>query len=335
MDRTIFTKAISNKALHGAYLLEGVEENIKQAAVAAARKAILPEGLEQLNETTMENPDTSALIAACETMPFMSDQRLVIVHEHSALMRGEADEQLIDYIPRVPDTTVLLFIQRGKADARKKLYKAIDKQKTVVSFNTLSENELNDWICARFQKAGRSCSRQVAALISFTAGSDTMQLRTELEKLVDYTEERTEITEDDVRTVVTRSADYNAFQLVDLVVGGQESKALALLREMLVSGEERLGILAKLLRQYRILQHIKIMQYEKKSQKQMQEYLGIPGFALDRSIRQAHGLTGGQVKEAVALCLDTEYRIKSGELNQEGAVEACVLKLLTMRHPRT
>ena len=69
----------------------------------------------------------------------MADKRLVIVKEHSALLRGDADERLVSYIPHVPDTTVLLFVHRGKADARKKLYKAIDKLKNVVSFNTLSE----------------------------------------------------------------------------------------------------------------------------------------------------------------------------------------------------
>lgn len=247
----------------------------------------------------MDNPDTNALIAACETLPFMADKRLVIVREHSALARGEADEQLIDYMSHVPDTTVLLFVHRGKADARKKLYKAIDKQKNVVSFNTLTEKELNDWIILRLQKAGRSCDWQTASLISFTAGSDTMQLRTELDKLVSFTEDRDTITEQDVRTVVTRSPAYTVFLLVDAVVAGQQEKAFSLLRDMLTGGEERIGILAMLLRQYRILQHIKIMQYEKRNQRDMQERLGLPGFALDRSIRQAASLTGGQVKQAV------------------------------------
>ena len=147
-----------------------------------------------------------------------------------------------------------------------------------------------------------------------------MQLRTELEKLISYTEDRDTVTDEDVRAVVTRSVAYTVFLLVDAVVAGQEAQAFGLLRDMLTSGEERIGILAMLLRQYRILQHIKIMQYEKRSQQEMQQLLGIPGFALDRNLRQARSLTGGQVKQAVDICLQTEYRIKSGALNQDGAV---------------
>lgn len=247
-----------------------MEENLKNDAVAACRRAFLPEGLESLNETVLENPDSSTLIAACETLPFMADKRLVIVNEHSALLRGDGDDQLISYIPRVPDTTVLLFVHRGKADARKKLYKAIDKLKNVVSFSTLSDAELNDWIIRFLRDAGRDCSPQTASLISFTAGNDTMLLRTELEKLTSYTEGRAAVTDEDVRATVTRSVAYTVFLLVDAVVAGQESRAFALLRDMLTAGEERIGILAMLLRQYRILQHIKIMLYEKKTQREMQ-----------------------------------------------------------------
>ena len=58
---------------------EGVEENIKASALNALRKALWPEGLEELNETLLDNPMTDAIIAAAETLPFMADKRLVTV----------------------------------------------------------------------------------------------------------------------------------------------------------------------------------------------------------------------------------------------------------------
>jgi len=333
MDRKVFVQAAANNALHGAYLLEGVEENIRNAAVEQVRKVLLPEGLEQLNETILENPDTSAIIAAAETLPVMADRRLVIIREHSALNRGEADDRLLEYLPHVPDTAVVLFIHRGKADTRRKLYKAIDKLKNVVSFNTLTDAELTDWICRRFAKAGRNCSVLTASQLVFTSGNDTQQLRTEIDKLIAYTEGRDSVTDEDIRAVATRSVSYTVFLLVDAVVAGQEAKAFGLLRDMLTSGEERIGILAMLLRQYRMLQMVKIMQYEKRSAQQMQELLGVASFVLDRCIRQAKGLTGGQERRAVELCLDTEYRIKSGQLAQDGALESCMLQLLLLKKP--
>lgn len=335
MDRKEFNQALKDGRLQGAYLFEGVEENIKAAALTALRKKLLPEGLEELNESLLDNPATDAVIAAAETLPFMADKRLVTVREHPALTgRSEADERLCEYVKDAPDSCVIVFICRGKADARKKLYKAIQKKGGVVSFNPLTDAELNDWIRKTFQKLGKECSAPTASLLSFTVGTDTALLRTEIEKLAALAGEQSQVTDEHVRAVATRSVECTVFEMVDAVVAGQEGKAFGLLRDMLITGSDRVGILAMLLRQYRLLQHVKIMQFEKRSPQQIKQGLGIAPFAAERCIRQAQAYAGGEVRQAVDICLDTEYRIKSGQLNQEGALEGAMLKLFALKRQR-
>ena len=97
MNHMEFFAQLKAGGIHGAYLFEGPEEYIKASALTAAEKALLPAGLEQLNETRLENPATDALIAAAETLPFMADKRLVVVRELAALTgRGEGDERQVD-----------------------------------------------------------------------------------------------------------------------------------------------------------------------------------------------------------------------------------------------
>ena len=86
-----------------------------------------------------------------------------------------------------------------------------------------------------------------------------------------------------------------------------------------------------LLRQYRLMQHIKIMQYEKKPERDILSALNMGPYIGAQYIRQASAWTNRQVKQAVQICLDTEYGIKSGRLNQEGALEAVMLQLLLLR----
>ena len=119
--------------------------------------------------------------------------------------------------------------------------------------------------------------------------------------------------------------------MVDAVVTGQNSRALLLLRNQLLSGTDRMVILAMLLRQYRLLQHIKIMQYEKCGNDFIRSALGVPPYAVDQYLRQASGYSGGQIKKAVSICFDTEYAVKSGRMPLEGAVESVVIKLLALR----
>lgn len=332
MDRKDFSQLIKSGQVAGAYLFEGVEENIKAATLQALRKAILPEGMEELNESIMDAPATDAIIAACETLPFLADKRLVIVKEHPALTgRADADERLINYIPNVPDSAVLVFLCRGKADARKKLYTAIKKANGIVSFAPLTDAELNAWIVKTFAGLGKSVSAQTASVLSFTVGSDTALLRREIEKLAALAGERDTVTDEDVHAVATRSVECTVFEMVDAVVAGQQGKAFGLLRDMLTTGSDRLGILAMLLRQFRLMQHIKIMQYEKLGAGEIKQRLGIAPFAAERCMRQASSYTGGQVKKAVQICLNAEYKVKSGRWNQEGALESAMLEIFSLK----
>lgn len=335
MDRKEFLSAVKAGTLHGAYLLEGVEENLKSAALQSLRKALLPEGMEELSESILENPATDAIIAAAETLPFLADKRLVVVREHPALTgRADADERLCGYLSQMPDSCILIFVCRGKADARKKLYKAVQKSGGVVSFSPMNDAELNAWICKGFAELGKQCEPGVASLMAFTVGNDTALMRGEMEKVAALCGDRVQVTEADVRAVATRSVECTVFEMVDAVVAGQEGRAFGLLRDMLTTGSDRLGILAMLLRQYRLLQHVKIMQFEKRTPQQIKQGLGIAPFAAERCIRQASAYSGGEVRKAVELCLDTEYQVKSGKMNQEGALEAAMLRIFALRRAR-
>ena len=333
MNYKEFAQSLKQGMVYGAYLFEGIEENIKSSTLKAVRKALLPEGLEELNESILDDPTTDALVAASETLPFMADKRLVLVRDLSALTgRSETDEKLCSYIAHVPTSTVLIFYVRGKADARKKLYIAIRKAGHIVSFDRLADAELNRWIIQAFTELGKQCSPATASLLAFTVGNDTGLLRTEIEKLAAHAGDAPQVTDEDVRALATRSTECTVFEMVDAVVAGQQGKAFRLMQDMLIMGQERLGILAMLLRQYRLLQHVKIMQYEKKSAQEIQQNLGVPAFAADRYVRQAKGYTGGQVRRAVDICLQTEYAVKSGALNQEGALESAMLKLFALKN---
>ena len=105
MDRKDFEKALSGGTLPSVLLFEGEEEQMKQDALAALRKTLLPAGMEEMNEMVLDNPETDQVIAAAETLPFLADRRLVILRDHPAVTgRGEADDRLAAYLPSVPSS---------------------------------------------------------------------------------------------------------------------------------------------------------------------------------------------------------------------------------------
>ena len=331
MNRTELDRLITQRRIPSVLLFEGEEQVLRDAALARLRATLLPAGLEDLNETRLEAPETDALIAAVETVPFMADRRLVIVRDHPALVgRAEGDSRLAEYLPSVPPTAVLLFDCVLKPDGRKKLYGVIKKLGGVVTFARMTDRELTGFVTQSFRQQGKNCDERTAEYLIFTCGTETTRLQTEIAKIASL-HAGDAVSPEDVRALATPSSESTVFQMVDAVISGQKNRAFSLLRSRLLAGEDRVGLLAMLLRQYRLLQHIKIMKYEKRSDAEIRSALGLPDYPARQLIAQANGCTGSQVKKGVRICLDTDYAIKSGKLNPDGALEAIMLKLLELR----
>ena len=334
MDRKDFDLALSRNAIPSLLLFEGDEAYLKQSALTALRKKLLPEGFEDLNESILDAPETDQLIAASETLPFMADRRLVVVRDHPALIgRAEADERLAAYLGTVPATTVLLFYCTKKPDGRKKLYTAIKKRNGIVTFSPLRDRELTSFVTSAFRSLGKECDERTADFLIFTCGSDAGQLMTEVAKIASHSGSEAPVHPDEVKALATPSTECTVFQMVDAVVSGQNDRAFRLMRNQLLAGTDRLYMLSMLLRQFRLLQHIRIMQYEKCSRDAIRSALGVPPFAADQYMRQASMYTNAQIKKAVSICYDTEYAVKSGRMNPEGSLESVMLKLLDLRTP--
>ena len=333
MNHLEFDRLLAEGTLPPVLLFEGEEAWLKQQAWQALRQKLLPAGLEELNETLLDAPETDVLIAAAETMPLITDRRLVLVRDLPGLTgRGEADDRLAEYLTHAPETVLIILYCTQKPDARRKIYTTLKKAGAIVTFSPLRDQELTSFVTRAFRELGKECDERTADFLIFTSGTDTQLLLQEIRKIAAHAGDAASIHPDDVRLLATPSAETTVFQMVDALVAGQQAKTFQLLRTQLLYGAERVSILALLLRQFRLMQHIKIMQYDKRDKNFIRSALGVPPFAVDQYIRQASAYTGRQVRDAVRLCLDTDYAIKSGRLNAEGALEMVVLKLLNIRN---
>ena len=332
MTRNDFRRLLTDGSIPPVLLFEGTDEYLKREAWQSLRAAILPAGMEELNEAVLDAPETDELIAAAETLPFMADRRLVLVRDMAGLSgRGEGDDRLADYLRNASPTSVIVFYCAGKPDGRKKLYTVIKKLNGIVTFDPMTDRELTAFVSGAFSDLGRECDERTAGYLIFTCGTDADLLMGEISKIASHGQAGVPVHPDEITALATRSTECTVFQMVDAVVAGQSSRALSLLRNLLLNGADRVFILAMRLRQFRIRRHIRTMQYEKKSNSYIRGALSLPSFAADQYFRQAASFTAVQIRDAVNVCFETEYGIKSGRLNADGAVEGAMLKLLTLR----
>lgn len=322
----------SGGKLYGAVLLHGTEENLKNETLQQIRQSVLTGGMAEMNEAVLVNPAADELISACETLPFLTEKRLVLVRDCASLTgRKEAEDELCEYMGRIPSTCVLVFVASGKVDTRKKLPKAIAKWGRVLLFEPLRGDALLEWVTAAFEKEGKRCTRATADFLTQVSGRDTSQLQGEVGKLCAYLGDRDTVERADIEAIASRTAEYAVFELVEAVVYTQQARAFLCLRQLLNDGTDELFILAMLLRQYRLLQQYLLLVSERTPRQNLAEAIGVQEFVLRRLENQARLTTGGVVRAAVNTCVDLEYAVKSGTVSAKGCASAALLKLFAIQ----
>ena len=332
-----FFQSVKNDSLDRVYLFTGAEEWIKNEALEALRAHLLPAGLEQLNDLTLEGASAQQIIDAAETMPMMCEKRIVTIRDWAPLLPGKSKneeaetERLQKWLENPPESCVAVFYMRSEPDGRKKAASLLKKKATTVQFDFLTDAELAKWVARRLKPLGKKMSSQTVATLAFMAGHDLTRLSGELDKLSAYTEDRAEITDADVQAIVAASLEYNVFELLNRLLEGRLDEAQKMTNSLLQNGQNPIGILAMLTRQLRQLAHMRLALDAGETIERIQTLLKLHPYAAKQSARQCRGLSAAGLKSLYEHCVSLDYDVKSGRLRDSVALDSVLIKIASAK----
>lgn len=335
-----FFQSIKKNDLSSVYLFTGPEELIKAEALEALRSQLLPPGLEQLNDLTLEGVTAQQIIDAAETMPMMCERRIVTVRDWAPLLPGKSKneeaetERLQKWLENPPDTCVTVFYMRSEPDGRKKASTLLKKRAVPVQFDFLTDPELAKWASKRLKPSGKKISAATVSTLAFMAGRDLTRLAGELDKLAAYTEDRPDIQEEDVLAIVSASLEYNVFELLNRLLEGKLAEAQRMTNTLLQNGQNPVGILAMLTRQLRQLAHMRLALDAGNTVEQVQTLLKLHPYAAKQSARQCKGLKSASLKALYEDCVALDFDIKSGRMRDTVALDSILIKIATSKLAR-
>ena len=111
---------IKNGTFKRVYLIWGEEDYLRDHYKKALADAVVPPG-DIMNRSVFagKEADEEKIMALSETLPFMSEKRLILV-EDSGFFKNGAGEEFTDYLEHIPEETVLVFSE-GEVDKKRKL----------------------------------------------------------------------------------------------------------------------------------------------------------------------------------------------------------------------
>lgn len=310
--------------LKNVYLLYGTEDYLKRQYRDKLKHALV-EPDDTMNFSAYEGKDINPkeLIDLSETLPFFKEKRMILV-ENSGFFKNSCDD-LAEYMSQVPESTCFVFVEE-EVDKRSKLFKAASRAGSAVEFETPKEDMLIRWILGRIQREGKKTTQSVMQLFLSKTGSDMENIDKELEKLICYTLDKTEISAADVEAICTGQTENKIFEMIDAISAKNQKKALDLYYDLLALKEAPMRILFLIARQFQNLLLIKSMSAKGYPAVSIAKTAGMPSFAVQKNLRQAGAFKINQLKEAIEDCGQAEEDVKTGRMADQLAVELLIVK---------
>ena len=327
----------------------GKDDFSAHEALAALKEELdsdgmLADGTDRVEGSTAR-PDE--LLALCQTSPFLSAHRLVVVEgllgrfETRGRRRGRRRgpdapglgpwEAFVDGLGTLPESTALVFLD-GQVAPRNPLFQALRPLAQVREFKSLPQAALAGWINERAGRYGLSLEARAVASLATLVGNNLWILDSELRKLAVYANGQ-QVTEEDVRSLVSSAREPSVFALADAAIEGRSRVAADLLQRLLAEGESPQRLLGVVARQYRLLLLTKELLARGVRPPEISARLQVQGFVIQRILKQAPAYTIDRLRQAYRRLLEADLSVKRGVYDDETALQLLLADLASLAGP--
>ena len=327
------------------YILSGEDDFSIARELDAIKKSIGDQGMLSTNTNTLDGKQVSAdeFRAVCESAPFLSEKRLVIVQgllekfgakasTGRAKTTKKIDQQPAAYetfgncIFKLPPSTVLVLLEDEIKDTNP-LLKMISPKAKIKNFPMLKPPELKVWVTNRIIEDGSKISLPALNLLIRLIGSNLWVMSSELNKLATYAYGR-QIEEKDVKALVSYTQQSSVFSLVDAIMEFKANESESLLQQLMDKGATASYLLAMLYRQMRLIVRARDLKRQGVKEPDMRQRLGVASdYVVKKTLEQAARYSMPRIKQVYQQLLDTDIAIKTGKYTEELALNILVAEL--------
>ncbi len=310
------------------YLITGDDESLVHSAVTDLVHRLVGEGDRTLmvDDFGGEEYELRAVVDAAQTMPFLTDKRVVVARD---VGRFNADDAapLVAYLGDPLPSTDLVMVGGGG-----RIIKALSdaaKQAGSTTVNTAPPTSKRDrslWIEEQVAGAGLRLDAQALSMLASWMGEEAGRLGGVLETITSVYGTAAKLSAADIEPFLGDSGSVPPWDLTDAIDRGDTRTSLELLARMTQS-RHPLQVMATLQTHY--VKMLKIDGADANSEAAVAAVLGIkPGFPARKVLDQYRRLGGTGVARAIALLAQADLDLRGlRDLPEELVMEVLVARL--------
>jgi DNA polymerase III subunit delta len=301
------------------YLLLGDDEERKSRGVEKLRAGRTVDAY----DASTTGPET--LVSACNSYSLFGEGPFVVLKDLDAWNAAQK-AVIVEYLEDPSPGSDLILLGK-KLGARERLLSTVKNAGEVHTFDQPTGKALVTWLVGHAKKLGLDLPEEVAEDLTNRCSGDKMRLLQETEKLALYVGDGTAI-HDDVAALCPPDVQSNIFAFVDSLAAGDRNRALALLEDLIATGEPPLRLTFMIRRQFQLLARARALLDRSTPQKELSSRLKVPPFVARKLEEQGRELDEEDLERALAQIQDLEGGLKGGsDLSDELQVEMIVLGL--------
>ena len=333
-EKLNYAAAIKDLRAHGPerlYLLWGPEDYLREQSLAELKRLCLPEGEDSFSFRRIDGPELAAqeLQQALDAAPFMTERSLVELRDVD-LNRLKEGDSVSKLLADIPEYCTAVFVQSSQfePDGRLKLIKTLRERARELKFTSQSQGMLTDWIVRRFAAAGKSVELEAAQRLIFISGDLMSRLIPEIDKVAAYAKDQ-RVTVEDVEAVASHIPEAVIFDMTECISQRRFNAAALELAELLADKDnEPIPMLAMLGLQMRKLYAARLSIEQDLGARYVMDACALKSdYIASKLISAAKGYSLAQLKRAVELCAETDYKIKSSGLNDRELLKEAVFRI--------
>ena len=313
---------IKNKSFQHVYLLYGDEDYLIKYYKTRLKEEIIGDDTMNYSFFQGQVSEVNEVIGTCDTMPFFSERRLVILEESGLFKSGD---QMAEYIKALPDYVYIIFME-ASIDKRTKLYKAINSTGSAVELKPYTGDMQLRWITGLLARDGKKMTvNDMKYLVSLT-GDNMVNINSEIEKLISYVGDREVINGEDVSNIVTRQIGDHIFKMVAAMGERKQTEALSYYYDLLAKREPPYKILALVIRQFNLIVQAKELSEKRFLDKDIASKIGVNPYFVKEYISQGRKFDMDTLLRALNACAQADEDIKTGKMSDKLAVELLIVE---------
>lgn len=333
-----FYKAITSlkkEKLAPIYVLLGTEYYFIESFKTAFLQQI-GDDRETVNYYDLREHAIQDVIIDLETLPFFSEHNFSLV-EHPFFLRATNEKvpikhdvtSLEKYIENpAPYSTLILIAPYERLDRRKKITKRLLDQATVVDCQPIRGYELRKWLDEMIASHEITMTEEAKLRFEAEFGPNLYLLQKEIEKIAQYVGDAGEVTEEKLLEIMSGSMEQTAIELTDAVLLHDLKKAITIYKQLEKMNENPIGMIALLAYQFRMILQVKLLVEKGYPLQRIQSEVKAHPFVVKKAFERSRQYNLQSLYYVINELTETDYRIKSGQMEKEIAFELLLYRLI-------